>query len=205
MCGAALMCAAAGLPALADEQLPGQVDFGSFSPPKDGQFVEVNVPSGLIHLASQIVAKDQPEIAKTLDGLKLVKVTVIGVDDKNRADLEKRAEKVRKDLSGDGWQRVVMVQEKDQDVNVYLKLDSGGAIQGVTAVIIDGKDQAVFANVVGSIKPEQLAMLGDQFNIDPLKKLGMKEKHGGNDGDHKGEQKADGDDAKTKDGSSDKQ
>jgi hypothetical protein len=195
-----MLCAAAALPALAEDQLPGQVDFGNFSPPKDGQYVEVNVPSGLIHLASQIVAKDEPEVAKTLDGLKLVKVTVIGVDDQNRADLQKRADKVRKELSGDGWQRVVMVQEKGQDVNVYMKMDANGAIQGLTAVVIDDKDQAVFANVVGSIKPEQLAMLGDEFHIDPLKKLGIaKEKHKGGENDDKS------DDDKSKDTSGDKQ
>jgi hypothetical protein len=159
--------------------LPGQVDFGAFSPPKNGgQFVEVNVPTTLIHLASQLVAKDEPEVAKVLDGLKLVKVSVIGLDDENRPDLEERAQKIRKDLTGNGWERVVTVQQKDQDVSVYLKMDSKGAIQGLTAVVINGKEQAVFANVVGEIKPEQLAMLGDKFDIDPLKKLNIpKSKH----------------------------
>jgi hypothetical protein len=177
--GAAMLCAAAGLPAFADELLPGQVDFGAFVPPKDGgQFVEVNVPSALIHLASQIVAKDEPDIAKTLDGLKLVKVNVIGLNDQNRPDMEKRAQKIRKDLSGDGWQCVVTVKENEQDVSVYLKMDDKGIVQGLTAVVIAGKDQAVFANVVGEIKPEQLAMLGEEFHIDPLKNLGIgKAKH----------------------------
>jgi hypothetical protein len=30
----------------------------------------------------------------------------------------------------------------------------------------------VFVNVVGDIKPEQLAMLGEKFHIDPLKEIG---------------------------------
>jgi hypothetical protein len=177
--GTAIVCAVANLPALADQLLPGQVDFGSFSPPKGGgEFVEVNVPTALINLASQIVGKDEPDVAKLLNGLKLVKVTVIGLDDENRPELEKRAQKIRQDLSGGGWERVVTVQEKDQDVSVYLKMDDKGAVQGLTAVVIDGKDDAVFANVVGNIKPEQLAMLGEKFHIDPLKKLGKAtEKH----------------------------
>jgi hypothetical protein len=174
--GTAILCAVANLPAHADQLLPGQVDFGGFSPPKGGgQFVEVNVPTVLINLASQIVAKEEPEVAKLLDGLKLVKVNVIGLDDENRPELEKRAQKIRQDLSGDGWVRVVTVQEKEQDVSVYLKMDEKGAIQGLTAVVIDGKDQAVFANVVGNIKPEQLAMIGEKFNIKPLEKLKLKE------------------------------
>jgi hypothetical protein len=177
--GTAIICALANLPAHADQPLPGQVDFGGFSPPKNGgQFVEVNVPTALINFASQIISKDEPDVAKVLNGLKLVKVNVIGLDDENRPDLEKRAQKIRQDLSGNGWERVVNVQEKDQDVSVYLKMDEKGAVQGLTAVVIAGKDQAVFVNVVGDIKPEQLAMLGDKFHIKPLKELGLDtEKH----------------------------
>ena len=43
-------------------------------------------------------------------------------------------------------------------------------------VVIDGGKQAVFVNVVGDIKPEQLSMLGETLHIDPLKKLGLPEK-----------------------------
>ncbi len=176
--GTAILCAAAILPAHA-ELLPGQVDFGSFTPSKSGgQFVEVNVPTALINLASQIIAKDEPEVAKVLDGLKLVKVNVIGLDDDNRPELQKRAQKIRQGLSGTGWEPVVTVQEKDQDVSVYLKLDEKGVVQGLTAVVIDGKDEAVFANVVGTIKPEQLAMIGERLNIKPLEKLKMHGEHG---------------------------
>ncbi|HUD47143.1 MAG TPA: DUF4252 domain-containing protein [Candidatus Baltobacteraceae bacterium] len=195
--GTAILCAVANLTAHADQLLPGQVDFGSFSPPKGGgQFVEVNVPTVLINLASQIVAKDDPDVAKLLDGLKLVKVNVIGLDDENRPELEKRAQKLRQDLSAGGWVRVVTVQEKDQDVSVYLKLDDKGAVQGLTAVVIDGKDDAVFANVVGNIKPEQLAMIGEKFNIKPLEKLKIStDKHenqhqDNNDADEKPKEKS---------------
>ncbi|MGP8235788.1 MAG: DUF4252 domain-containing protein, partial [Limisphaerales bacterium] len=157
----------------AEEMLPGQVDFGSFSPPKGGgQFVEVNVPNNVIILASRLVEKEQPDVAKLLNGLKQVTVNVIGLDDENRAELQKRAQSIRTDLAGKGWERIVTVQEKDQDVSVYLKM-ADSAIQGLVAVVLDGKQDAVFANVVGDIKPEQLAMLGEKFHIDPLKKIGL--------------------------------
>jgi hypothetical protein len=165
------LCASATL-VLGDELLPGQVDFGAFSPPKgDGQFVEVNVPADLIKLASHFVEKDEPDVAKVLDGLKLVHVNVIGLDDQNRADLEKRAKKIRTDLTGGGWKQIVTVQQKGQDVSIFLKTSGQGAIQGLVAVVLDGNEHAVFANIVGEIKPEQLAMIGDKFGIDPLKKL----------------------------------
>jgi hypothetical protein len=51
-------------------------------------------------------------------------------------------------------------------------------VQGLAAVIIDGKEHAVFANIVGDIKPEKLALLGEKLNIDPLKQIGhATEKH----------------------------
>jgi arginine repressor len=173
MIGTVTLCAAATLALGADETLPGQVDFGTFPPPKgDGEFVEVNVPTGLITLAARLVEKEQPEVAKLLNSLKLVRVNVIGLDAENRAALQKRAQKIREDLAGKGWERIVTAQEKDQDVSVYLKMTDKGAVQGLAAVVMDGKEHAVFANVVGDIKPEQLAMLGDKLHIDPLKQIG---------------------------------
>ena len=173
MIGTVTLCAAATLALGAEDTLPGQVDFGTFSPPKgDGEFVEVNVPTGLITLAARLVEKEQPEVAKLLSSIKLVRVNVIGLDAENRDVLQKRAQKVREDLAGKGWERIVTAQEKDQDVSVYLKMTDKGAVQGLAAVVIEGKEHAVFANVVGDIKPEQLAMLGDKLHIDPLKQIG---------------------------------
>ena len=173
MIGTVTLCAAATLALGAEETLPGQVDFGTFSAPKgEGEFVEVNVPTGLITLAARLVEREQPDVAKLLSSIKLVRVNVIGMDAENRDGLQKRAQKVREDLGGKGWDRIVTALEKDQDVSIYLKMTDKGAVQGLAAVVIQGKEHAVFANVVGDIKPEQLAMLGDKLHIDPLKQIG---------------------------------
>jgi len=157
----------------AAESLPGQVDFGTFSPPKGGgEFVEVNLPSSLISLASRLVEKDEPDLAKLLNGLKSVRVNVIGLDDDNRAELQKRAQKISKELAGKGWERIVTAQQKEQDVSVYLKMSDKGGVQGLVAVVTDGSQHAVFVNIVGDIRPEQVAMLGDKLHIDPLKNIG---------------------------------
>jgi len=157
----------------AADLLPGQIDFGSFSPSTGGgEFVEVNLPSSLISLGARLVEKDEPEVAQLLNGIKLVCVNVLALDDDNRADIQKRAQKVRKELASKGWERIVVAQQKDQDVGIYLKMTDKGAVQGVTAVVMDGKEHAVFVNVVGDIKPEQLALLGEKLHIDPLKKIG---------------------------------
>jgi len=161
--------------AFGDSLPPGQVDFGSFTAAASGaQFVEVNVSTSLIALAAKFVEKDQPDVAQVLKGLQLVHVNVIGLNDQNRSDIESRVQTVRKDLEAKGWERIVTVQEKAQDVGVYLKTQNSDTVQGLVVVVLDGKDQAVFVNVVGDIKPEQIAMLGDKLHIDPLKHIGEK-------------------------------
>jgi hypothetical protein len=152
---------------------PGQVDFGTFSASSGGEFVEVNVTSSLISLATKFIEKEQPDVAQVLRGLQLVHVNVIGVNEGNRSELETRVQGIRKDLEAKGWERIVKVQEKAQEVGVYLKTQNKDTVQGLVVVVIDGGKEAVFVNVVGDIKPEQLAMLGEKFHIDPLKKIGQ--------------------------------
>jgi hypothetical protein len=171
---ALLLALAAGVRAAT--LLPGQVDFGTFaSSASGGEFVEVNVTSSLISLAASFVEKEEPDVAKLLKGLQLVHVNVVGINDDNKADLDSRAQKISKDLEGKGWEKVVTAQQRDQNVGIYLKTQQNGNVQGLVVIALDGKKEAVFVNVVGDIKPEQLSTLGDRLHIDPLKKLGRSE------------------------------
>ncbi len=167
---------AAGLTVGAANLPPGQIEFGEFTPSGDGEFVEVNIPGNLIALGAKFVEKEEPDVAKLLNGIKQVRVNVIGLNDSNREQLQQRAQKVRNELAKKGWERIVMAQKDQQDVGVYLKMDSKSAVQGLAVVVIEGGKQAVFVNVVGDIRPEQLSMLGDRFHIDPLKNLGPESK-----------------------------
>lgn len=173
--GTVILSAAVAANASAENLPPGQVDFGTFTPPTSGgQFVEVNVTGSLISMAAHFIEKNEPEVAKVLNGLQLVHVNVIGVNDENKADLESKAQKIRKQLEGKGWERIVMAQQQEQNVAVYLKTENKDTVQGVVVTVMDGSKQAVFVNVVGNIKPEQLSMIGDRLDIEPLKKLGHK-------------------------------
>jgi hypothetical protein len=170
---AAVSSVAATANVYAEALPPGQVDFGTFTAPASGgEFVEVNVTSSLISLATKFLEKEQPDVAQVLKGLQLVRVNVIGMTEANRADIELRVQAVRKELEAKGWERIVKVQEKSQDVGVYIKTQNKDTVQGVVVVVMDGKKEAVFVNVVGDIKPEQLSMLGEKLHIDPLKKIG---------------------------------
>lgn len=152
---------------------PGLVDFGKFAPPgKGGEFVEVQVRSNLLSFAAQLVEKEQPDAAKLLRSVELVRVNVIGLTAENREEMQKRIQKIRLDLEGRGWERNVNVQGKDgEDVGVYTRTGGGETLAGVAITVMDPQN-VVLVNVVGDIRPEQIAALGESLNINPLKEIG---------------------------------
>jgi len=170
-----LLIALAGITAtLAEAAVPaGYVDFGKIpAPAAGGQFVEVNVNSNIIAMVAKLTQKNEPDVADMIQGLKGIRVNVIGVDDENREEVESRVKAIREQLNSNGWDRVVTAQDKKQDVGVYLKTRGPEAVEGVVVTVLDGKKQAVLINVVGDINIDKLGLLGEKFNIDPLKKIG---------------------------------
>lgn len=150
----------------------GRVDFGVFTPPASGgEFVEVNIGSAVISMAATLVEKQEPEVARLVSGLRSIKVAVIGIDDGNRVELENRAKAVTRQLLDRGWERIVSVQKQGQDVGVFLKTRTKEVVEGLTLVMLEGTKQAVFINVDGDIKPEQLALIGERFHLEPLKEV----------------------------------
>lgn len=175
----ALATAVAGLQVAfaADAATGGVVDFGKFTPPTSGgQFVEVNIRENLIAMAARLTEGQEPELTQLLRGLKAVRVNVIGLDDCNREEITRRLAAVRNQLTTAGWERVVTAQQKNEDVSVFIKLRGTEAIEGVAVTVLQGDREAVFVNVVGDIKPEQLALLGERFDLEPLKEIGIKTK-----------------------------
>jgi hypothetical protein len=157
----------AGLPS-------GQVDFGKFPPSGDGgEFVEIQINSNLLSLAAQLVEKQEPAAAKLVRSVELIHVNVIGLNDANRADTVKRVRQIRHDLEAQGWEQNVAVQEKNgEDVGIYTKTRGGEALAGLVITVIEPKEEVVLVNIVGDIRPEQVAMLGEKLNIKPLKEVG---------------------------------
>ena len=149
---------------------PGLVDFGKFTKPTNGELVEINLGSDMISMALQLAGQSQPDFTEALSGLHSIRVSVVGLDDQNRDEVTARMNKVRDGLDARGWQPIVKVQEKKDDVGIYLKTRGKDAIEGVVVTVLEGRKQAVFINVVGDIKMDKLAALGEKLNIGALKK-----------------------------------
>jgi hypothetical protein len=170
----ALATASALLNAQAANPSGGFIDFGKFAPPAaGGEFVEVQISGNLISMAARLTEKSEPQVAEMLRGLHLIRVNVIGLSDENRAEMEKKVKSIRSELDAQKWERLVTAQKENEDVGVYLKTRGEEAVEGLVVTVIEGNKQAVFVNIVGDIKPEKVATLGERFNLKPLQEIGQ--------------------------------
>ena len=152
----------------------GYVDFGKLVGPEKGELVDITLGKGMLKFASFVTKCKSPEAAQLISGLSRVRVNVVGLDDTNREATTARLLAVRQDLVRDGWEQIVAVRGKRQeDVAIYLKQRDGEIIDGIVVTVIDErKKEAVFVNIVGQIKAEQLALLGEHLEIAQLKLAG---------------------------------
>lgn len=165
--------AAAGL-LITSTHAEDAVDFGKFKPAKGAEFVEVNIQSNLIDMVVNLAKKSEPEIAEALKGLRAVRVNVVGMNDENAAEMKQKIAGIRSQLDGNGWERIVTALQDKQDVGVFIKMKGSEAVEGVVVTVIQDNEQAVLINIVGDIRPEKIATVGERFNIEPLKHLAVK-------------------------------
>jgi hypothetical protein len=125
----------------------------------------------LFAISAKLFEKSDPEVATLLRGLQLVQVNVVGLAEDNREPVQEHIRKLRADLVGKGWERIVAAKEGKEDVAIFLKTKGEEAIEGLAITVLEGDKEAVLINIVGTIKPEQVATLGEKMNIDPLKKF----------------------------------
>jgi hypothetical protein len=171
--GASLLSAILTTSLGAGQADPGFVDFGKLpAAVSGGPFVEVNIGAGLLAMAARLGEKHEPQLAEVLRGLHGIRVHVIGLDDGNRAEVQKRVQTLRAELASQGWDRVVTVQEKNVDVGVQIKTRGADAVQGLVVTVLEGNSKAVLVNILGDMKPENLSLIGERFHLEPLKKFG---------------------------------
>jgi hypothetical protein len=156
------------LTSAARAQEAGFVDFGTLNPSGENQFVEVNIKSNLIAMVAALTKKTEPEVTQVIEGLKQIRVNVLGLTKENRDDMKKRVTGIRESLDKSGWERIVTAIEKHQDIGVFLKTKDAKTVEGICVTVVD-KDQVVLINVVGNIQPEKLAVVGERFDLEPLK------------------------------------
>jgi hypothetical protein len=163
----ACMTALMALPVMAQEDTlkdyPGYVDFGELSAVFGEPTVQISVGESLLGLVSSLSASEDPEAAELFDRLNGVRVNVFETDSMadGAVDLIKD---VSSTLSEHGWEAVVTVNSNDEQVRVFMMINDN-QVEGITVMAVE-ETEAVFVNVIGSISPEELGKVMENFDIE---------------------------------------
>ncbi len=147
---------------------PGFVDFAELGKLGHEAKVEVFLKGPMLELLSGFLKNEEPELYDIVNKLKLVRVLVFETDDigDRMADFSKRTSE---EMDKKGWERIVKVREDGERVDIYcLPSKDYEWINGIVVMVIDGGDEAVFVNIVGELRPDEIGKLGAHFDIDEL-------------------------------------
>lgn len=151
---------------------PGYFDFGDLSAFETGEGVtEVFLESNILRMVASATEEKEPDLSSMLNGLKLIKVNVFDVSNKNESGIKGRINETDKKLMSQKWDRIVRSRGGDETVNVYIKTSGNNNILGLVVTTIDKNDQAVFVNIVGNIDLKKIGKLGAKFDIPSLDKI----------------------------------
>jgi len=153
-------------------KLAGYVDGSSFVELSDpeGSRVEISLPGKILKPFCGALTKQDPDL-EVACGLEWIGAVILEFEEgtPNVAKARAMVEKTEKGLEAKGWERLAVVQEKDEIVRV-LMLVSGDKVQGLVVFVV-GADEIVFANIAGDIDMDQLGSLADKMDIPGLEKI----------------------------------
>ncbi|MEM1413115.1 MAG: DUF4252 domain-containing protein [Pseudomonadota bacterium] len=165
-CAIATMALLLALPALAQEDelksMPGYVDFGTLDAVYGEPKVRVNIGGFLLSFMSQ-AAKEDPDAAALMEGLEGVRINIYSTEGEIAPAMD-QLQDVKDMLSDQNWEPIVQVNEDDENVQIFMKADGEG-MQGLTVMVVNA-EEAVFLNILGSIDPDQIGAVMDQFDVD---------------------------------------
>jgi Domain of unknown function (DUF4252) len=126
---------------------------------------EISLDQSMLNLASAFLSdsdQDQAAAKKILEGLKGLYVRVFEFDTPGQyaqSDLDP----LRRQLQGAGWGQIVSSTENHESAGVWIRKENG-APAGLVVLVTNDRE-VTLVNLVGTIRPEDLAALGGQFGI----------------------------------------
>ena len=162
-----LFCTLLALPAMAQEDelkdLPGYVDFGDLSATYGDPKITINLGGTMLGFVGMMSSAESPETSDLISKLKGIRVQIYSMDEDASA-AKSQFGKTRKGLKSSGWEPVVQINEDDEQVLVYMKME-GGNMEGMTVMVVD-EEEAVFVNVIGQLNPAELGKVMESFDVD---------------------------------------
>lgn len=149
-------------PVDATASMPAFIDFERLTADYGEPRVMVNLSAALLRLAAAAQHRE-PALSELLNSLESVRVQVYDTSGET-APAAARLRDAGDRLRETAWENIVRVREDGELVDIYVKQDAG-RIQGMTVMAVD-REESVFINVVGDIRPSQLQRLVDGMRLD---------------------------------------
>ena len=140
----------------------GYFDFDTIPGVPDEPTVQVDLNAALIGFAASAARVSDPVAAQMLEEIEAIRVRVYETLE-NAGEVSSFIDEASARLEGQGWQRVVFVQEDGEKVRVYARMN-GQQMDGMTIMVIDS-EEAVFVNVAGRIDPEILGRIAGNMGF----------------------------------------
>lgn len=162
-----LFCMLLALPVIAQEDelkdLPGYVNFGDLSVTYGEPKITINLGGTMLNFVGMMSKSESPETSQLISKLKGIRVQIYSTDD--NADAAKdQFKKVKSAIKSSGWEPIVQVNEEDEQVLVYMKME-GDNMEGMTVMVVDD-EEAVFVNIIGQLNPTELGRVMESFDVD---------------------------------------
>lgn len=162
-----VLCALVSMPVLAQEDelkdLPGFIDFGDLSSAYGEPKISINIGGTLLQFVGLMSEDSNPETSEMMSQLKGVRVFGYPIEEDPTVARQKFGE-VKSTLKSKGWEPVVQVNEANEQVLIYMKMD-GNAMEGMTVMTVDD-EEVMFINIIGKLDPKQLGKVMDGLDVD---------------------------------------
>jgi len=149
---------------------PGYLDLQDVEEWFDAEpWLEVNIKGALLRLVAEASRYEDPDLTDLLNKLKAIQVRGYSLSHSRYDDIKNRTAALARRLEDQGWDTVARVRDRDERVDIYVKVHDD-AIAGMIVMVLEpgSDDGSVFVNIVGDIQPEQIGRIGSKFNIGPL-------------------------------------
>lgn len=160
-------CALLSMPVVAQEdelkKLDGYVDFGDLSATYGEPSISINIGGTLLQFVGAMSENSDPEAAKIMSELKGVRVFGYPISEDPGVAKQKFTE-VKSTLKKKGWEPVVQVNERDEQVLIYMKLNES-IMEGMTVMTVDA-EEVMFINIIGKLDPKQIGKVMHGFDVD---------------------------------------
>lgn len=155
------------------ESLPGYFDFDELEDIVGVETtLEVNFKGAILRMAAEAARIEDDTLADLLLKLKGIQVRGYTLDEDSRKALENRIGPLFRQMTDDGWDRVVRVRDEEEFVEMLVRDATGERVEGLIVFVIGGgPNETVFVNIVGEIDPEDIGRLGRRFRIGALEAL----------------------------------